>query len=163
MVDALALNDSLPPSVDQVYQANHECHSCISKGSNGTHNDVGAKQNISESVILSQPQLFLWSSSDEAGIARLATQWRRYFEAHSLGNERNEVAQQFIAHNLASRRTHLNWRAFAVGENGHSLLTTLENMSAPIRTAVRPNIGFIFTGVCVDPSLFCYLNSGSAT
>ena len=92
-----------------------------------------------------QPQLLVWSASDEAGLRRLATAYSRHdFDAHHLNDSAYFGA---FAYTLASRREQFPWKSFSIAESINDMQKRLdESMSKPIRSNETPHLGFIFSG-----------------
>ncbi|KAH8879535.1 hypothetical protein GQ53DRAFT_853631 [Thozetella sp. PMI_491] len=94
------------------------------------------------------PRLLVWSTADEAGIARTKEAWRDHPsqapDTSWRGGDADYLAD--VAYTLASRRTHLPWRAMAVLSSADDLSGVADLMSAPARAAVAPKLGFVFTG-----------------
>jgi acyl transferase domain-containing protein/NADPH:quinone reductase-like Zn-dependent oxidoreductase len=96
-------------------------------------------------------QVFVWSSSEKAGLQRLATTYQRYLKS-SKQNLADGAEARFLrqlSYTLFSRRTAHPWRSFAVASSVKQLLETLEysgQMEFARSSDVAPVIVFVFTG-----------------
>jgi acyl transferase domain-containing protein/NADPH:quinone reductase-like Zn-dependent oxidoreductase/NADP-dependent 3-hydroxy acid dehydrogenase YdfG len=90
-------------------------------------------------------QLFVFSTKDQAGIKRIATTY-----ADWLGDNSKEEASFFcnLAYTLASRRSHLDFRSYAVASTAVELQEQLKKglMKLPRSSRQESNLAFVFTG-----------------
>ncbi|TGJ81386.1 hypothetical protein E0Z10_g7369 [Xylaria hypoxylon] len=88
-------------------------------------------------------RLLVWSASDEKALQRTLQQYEYYIKAHIVGQ--TEKVKQ-LAYTLASRRSHMLWRAFSIASD--NILTTNSKVpfSKPIRTSTEAGLAFVFTG-----------------
>jgi acyl transferase domain-containing protein len=95
------------------------------------------------------PRLLVWSTADEAGIARTRDAWRDHpalvRPPANWGKGRDYLGD--VAYTLAARRSHFSWRTMAVVTSTESLARVADLMSGPTRAAVSPQLGLVFTGV----------------
>lgn len=95
------------------------------------------------------PRLFVWSSSDEAGIDRLHNAYRNHFARMPLMNDR-EAAKYLddLSYTLASKRSRLPWKSYLIAESLEVLTSNLSQLiPKPVRSSgTSPQLGFIFTG-----------------
>lgn len=98
-------------------------------------------------------QLLIFSTSDEAGIQRMANAYTRYFQSlPSFRRGRDEEGSfvKRLATMLAQRRSKLNWRSFAVADGSLDFLR--DQLPSAISKPIRVNeskslgLGYIFTG-----------------
>jgi acyl transferase domain-containing protein len=113
-------------------------------GVNRTNGLVKSHRPMSES----DQRLLVWSTADESGIARLTEVWKAYFARAEIASESQHSYLRDLAHTLASRRTHLQWRTFAVAADCNEVACLVDQMSAPSKASDVPKLGFVFTGVC---------------
>lgn len=95
-------------------------------------------------------KIYVLSSHEENGIARLATEYSRYLKekvASELSvRELGGIGTNF-AYTLACRRTKLPWKAFVVcSSTGKLQAHLLDNLSKPLRSSEAPNVAFVFSG-----------------
>jgi acyl transferase domain-containing protein len=112
-------------------------------GVNGTNGVVKSHRPMSES----DQRLLVWSAADESGIARLTKVWTDHFGRTKVSPESQQSYLQDLAHTLASRRTHLQWRAFAVAADYSEVSRLVDQISTATRASNVPKLGFVFTGV----------------
>ncbi|KAI1738681.1 hypothetical protein F4680DRAFT_459720 [Xylaria scruposa] len=100
----------------------------------------GAKKNeVSHPTIM--PALLVWSASDEKALHRMLQQYESYIKAHDAG----ETVKR-LAYTLASRRSHMLWRAFSVVSDDSIAMSPRLPISRPARASTDVGIAFIFTG-----------------
>ncbi|KAI1151541.1 hypothetical protein F4825DRAFT_354477 [Nemania diffusa] len=99
-------------------------------------------------------KLLVWSASDEQALRRTLQQYDSYIEAHIAGN--TEKVKE-LAYTLASRRSHMLWRAFSVTSDDFSTTSTKSLTSKPVRTSAEVSLAFVFTGQGAQ-----YVNMGLA-
>ncbi|KAJ5094368.1 hypothetical protein N7456_010229 [Penicillium angulare] len=92
-------------------------------------------------------RVFVWSTSDEKGIGRMAERLQKHLSDQYLLTEdyiRN------LAFTLSDRRTHLPWKAFLVARSANELKAGLKDRlrMKPIRSSsnLEPYLAFAFTG-----------------
>ncbi|KAK4160344.1 hypothetical protein QBC43DRAFT_359689 [Cladorrhinum sp. PSN259] len=94
------------------------------------------------------PRLLVWSTADEAGIARTRDAWRDHpalaRPPANWGKGRDYLGD--VAYTLATRRSHFPWRTMAVVTSTESLARVADLMSGPTRAAASPQLGLVFTG-----------------
>ena len=94
----------------------------------------------------STPRLLLLSASDKPALQRMVQlydEWLRKWPDHPT-----EFASFLhnLSHTLASRRSLLPTRSFAVVDSHASLSDLKSRLSPPVRTLSQPNVAFVFTG-----------------
>ena len=95
------------------------------------------------------PRLFLWSSSDEAGLERWATAYKNYLvrvtRRRSMNHDR---LLSDMAYTLATKRSILPWKCYTVVDSVTKLISNLSGkLSKPRRSpGAAPILGFVFTG-----------------
>lgn len=107
-------------------------------------------------------RLFLLSSQDKDGVTRYARTLDGYLA--DLHVDDNDAAfMDNLAHTLASKRSVLPWKTFAVASSLEQLRHALNQMPTPIRsfTTSIPRVAFVFTGqgaqwFAMGRSLFSY-------
>lgn len=99
-------------------------------------------------------KLLVWSAADSGALERSLKSYARYYHDRILGDAK-QLAQ--LAYTLAARRTHMQWRTFAVmnpGQRGHAhegvvyeeASATLPTIKPTKASAVKNKVVFIFTG-----------------
>ncbi|KAK1988362.1 mycocerosic acid synthase [Colletotrichum cereale] len=85
------------------------------------------------------PQLFVLSSQDQDGIARICNAYKEYIPTmtESLYN---------LSYTLAAKRTRFNWRTAIVASSGQELEEALSQTQPATRSVTEPGLGFVFTG-----------------
>lgn len=93
-------------------------------------------------------KVFIWSTSDEQGLARLITDFRKYLDRNATASAQNEADfLDDLAYTLSNKRSRLPWKASVVADSLESLMQGLaDNLSKPNRSSVAPSISFVFTG-----------------
>lgn len=95
----------------------------------------------------STPKLLIWSAADAAATDRMLQAYQSYYQTHIIANSR-KLDQ--LAYTLATRRSIMPWRSFAVVESVDGNDTddpTKLTLTVPIRaSSEKASIGFIFTG-----------------
>ncbi len=94
----------------------------------------------------SQPNLFVWSASDEGGLKRLAGVYGDHIRTLNPAM-REDTYLKNLAFTLSEKRTLLPWKGFTVAASLQALTTKLEAQSSkPVRSSTPNDLGFIFTG-----------------
>lgn len=99
-------------------------------------------------------KLLVWSAADSGALERSLKSYARYYHDKILGDTK-QLAQ--LAYTLAARRTHMQWRTFAVMNPGQRAsahdgspyvesFTTLPTIKPTKASAEKNKIVFIFTG-----------------
>jgi acyl transferase domain-containing protein len=91
------------------------------------------------------PRLLIWSAADAGATDRMLQAYQSYYQAHIIHNNR-KLNQ--LAYTLATRRSVMPWRTFAVvdGVDRNGCPTQLMP-TIPVRaSSEKLSIGFIFTG-----------------
>ncbi len=110
------------------------------------------------------PRLLVWSSLDEAGIARTEDAWRDHPGLVSPPHWRKgHDYLGDVAYTLAARRSHFPWRAMAVVASADSLVNVADLMSGPTRAAASPQLGLVFTGVGLPGMEYPHYELGGVT
>lgn len=93
-----------------------------------------------------RPLLFTLSSSDEAGINRLASAYDEYFltlPEHHI----NKTFMENLAFTLSEKRSQLPWKSTFLASATSELKPPLsDRCSKPTRSMEKQNLGYIFTG-----------------
>lgn len=94
----------------------------------------------------STPKLLVLSAKDEAGLKRLAAQYKQFFRGISTQGFSFDSYLESLAYTLNSRRSLLPWRSFFLAESMDNLHQLDLNLSSAQRFILKPSLGFIFTG-----------------
>ncbi|KAI0451357.1 hypothetical protein F5B21DRAFT_528029 [Xylaria acuta] len=113
-----------------------------SQTANGSY-ETNLKQQKGVSYPTATFTLLVWSASDEKALQRTLQQYESYIKAHVTGKT---VSVKRLAYTLASRRSHMLWRAFSVISD--NFITTSPGLRAlgSIRTSTDLGLAFVFTG-----------------
>ncbi|MCJ1398962.1 hypothetical protein MMC11_002163 [Xylographa trunciseda] len=95
-----------------------------------------------------RPNLLVWSTADEGGLARLAQSYDAHVSqlAPSLSATEAGAYLSNLAYTLAARRSSLNWKLFAVARSIFDLHDLKRTLSKPVRSRVDTKLGYVFTG-----------------
>ena len=93
-----------------------------------------------------RPKLLVWSAADEDGISRLVSIYSDHFAQLCSGDGGSQDYLEGLACTLATRRSSLPWKSFAVASDVFSLTELRTKLSQPSRSADTLGLGFIFTG-----------------
>lgn len=116
---------------------------------NGVHQQVSNGTNGVARSLTNTPKLLVWSAADEAGIPRLEQSWSSFF---SKSVEDQYSFLKSLSHTLASRRTHLPWRTFAVARPSDDLRAVTERFYGAVQSRESPSLAMIFSGVSTGVS-----------
>ncbi|KAK9413400.1 hypothetical protein SUNI508_02599 [Seiridium unicorne] len=110
---------------------------------------VSDKLNIDTDEASSSPEcpasrLIVLSAADQNGIERLADIYAAYFQDHE-GNEEDNYLDH-LAYTLASRRSTLDWRSFAVISSVAEMKSLHSSLSKPQFSGQDIGAAFVFTG-----------------
>ncbi|KAJ2993259.1 hypothetical protein NUW58_g1893 [Xylaria curta] len=117
--------------------------------------DDGISLTMNESVEISLKQqdgvdypnnlskLLVWTASDEKALQRILQQYEPYIKNSAAGSK-GKLEQ--LAYTLASRRSHMLWRAFAIIANDHLVTRTKLLVSKTVRSSTEVGLAFVFTG-----------------
>ncbi|KAI1128976.1 hypothetical protein F5Y10DRAFT_239255 [Nemania abortiva] len=115
---------------------------------NGSHiiddsyeSNIDLRNGVDYHMITSK--LLVWSASDEQALKRTLRQYEPYIKAHIAG--KTEKVRE-LAYTLASRRSHMLWRAFCITSDDFSTMGTKLLTSKAIRTSAEAGLAFVFTG-----------------
>ncbi|RAK81976.1 polyketide synthase [Aspergillus fijiensis CBS 313.89] len=109
----------------------------------------GSAQRASATVAKGTPQVVVVSTHDKAGLDRTAEKWTTYLDDHVLGKKTESLALPDVAHTMATRRSQLAFRSYAVV---NSLEELRETMSAGLPSFPRASrktqtsLAFVCTG-----------------
>ncbi|KAK1148135.1 Type I Iterative Polyketide synthase (PKS) [Aspergillus melleus] len=92
-----------------------------------------------------QSQLLVFSADDEAGIERIAESYGRFFETVAVNAEDQTAILGRLAETLATKRSRLSWRAFAVADEVKGLKNLKSIISNSVQAVTTPTLGYIFT------------------
>jgi hypothetical protein len=93
-------------------------------------------------------QLLVWSTADEDGIKRLVGSWKPCLsEKREFSRSQRHQYLLDLAYTLDQRRSHLQWRSYAIGDALGDLGSLSDNFAPAIKSTDDPHIAFLFTGV----------------
>lgn len=94
----------------------------------------------------SKPALFVWSASEESGLARMGGIYQNYLQTLPFQNNESKFVTD-LAYTLSDKRSRLPWKSFLVARSINDLNQQLElGLPKPTRSVKTPKLGFIFTG-----------------
>jgi acyl transferase domain-containing protein len=94
-----------------------------------------------------KPTLFVFSAADEGGIARSIEAYAYHLSRLDVGNAASEKRYMSnLAFTLASRRSLLSWKTFAICDSVAALSHLKTTSPKPIKSSRTPKLAFIFTG-----------------
>lgn len=128
-------------------------HYLQSRGLSGNHetaaDECSSDLSLTAGHILngysSQEQLFVFSSHDKVGLERIAKSYSNFF----LSGDRDvhSTRLDFLSHTLSSRRSHFDFRSFAVSSSHSDLARSLEHGLPKFhRISKHGNVVLVFTG-----------------
>lgn len=104
-----------------------------------TTNGLGAPQGIG-----SLPRMIVWTAADENAVKRTVGVYQSYYQEKVSGNPEK---LDRLAHTLASRRSQMLWRTFAIVADGPELQGDKSLSPAkPVRSSAEAGLAFVFTG-----------------
>lgn len=98
------------------------------------------------------PLVFALSSQDREGIKRVRQSLVDYLGggAAAAGTKQSGAFLANLAHTLNTRRTHHQWKTYAVASSAEELVGVLDDAETPrpeyLQSSSTPRIGFVFTG-----------------
>ncbi|KAL3473816.1 hypothetical protein BJX99DRAFT_260932 [Aspergillus californicus] len=113
-------------------------HYLEGQGLCGFHNTT-ARHTSQRSKQQASPRLLIWSASDAGAMERIGHAYQKYYCTHIL---HESVKLDQLAYTLATRRSIMPWRSFAVVDSEGAITPAV-----PVRVSSETNsIAFIFTG-----------------
>ncbi|KAI1126734.1 fatty acid synthase S-acetyltransferase [Nemania abortiva] len=93
---------------------------------------------------ISSPKLLVWSAASEKTIYRMTSAYETYYQQHVHGCPQRT---QQLAFTLATRRSIMSWRTFAIidARGNHQCYEPL-HIARPIKALLNPALTYIFTG-----------------
>lgn len=88
------------------------------------------------------PRLLVWSSHEQKGTDVRAASILSYLSEH---DDTPDLLDR-LAFTLSDRRTHFQWRSFAVASNSENVKTALAEPAKPLRALDNPVLCFVFNG-----------------
>lgn len=92
----------------------------------------------------SLPRMIVWTAADENAVKRMVGAFQKFYQERVSGDP--EKLDRF-AYTLASRRSQMLWRTFAIVADGPELQAdkTLSPVK-PVRSSAEAGLAFVFTG-----------------
>ncbi|EHA22576.1 hypothetical protein ASPNIDRAFT_118617 [Aspergillus niger ATCC 1015] len=91
-------------------------------------------------------RVLVWSFADKDGITRLPETWKPFFSGLNIKPDERSDYLARLAHTLSTRRSCLEWRAYAVTQPSDDWATIPDNIVSPGQSTPSPNIAYIFSG-----------------
>ncbi|KAF1828904.1 reducing type I polyketide synthase [Decorospora gaudefroyi] len=113
---------------------------------------VSGDKDSSGAVTRSMPALgrvFVFSSYDQDGIKRLTKTYQEYLKSNMPEDAKEDAFLRDLSYTLASKRSRFPWKAFTTADTVAELAANLADtasLAKPVRSAVVPTLGFVFTG-----------------
>lgn len=93
-------------------------------------------------------QLLVWSTADEEGIKRLVDCWKPFLsDKREFSRSQRRQYLLDLAYTLSQRRSHLQWRSYAIADTLEDLGSLSDHFAPAINSTDNPHIAFLFTGV----------------
>lgn len=90
-----------------------------------------------------KPLLFVWSAADRDGISRIAQIYQEHLENQKSSD--GSIIEN-LAYTLAEKRSHLQWRSFAIARTLKEVCAGLVQPAIPARNSSQRQVVFVFTG-----------------
>ncbi|KAI1489804.1 hypothetical protein F5X96DRAFT_639079 [Biscogniauxia mediterranea] len=107
---------------------------------------ISENSDLGETVSVPTPQLLVWSSHEQSGIARMAASLQTYLKETDILPSKEPALLKRLAYTLSDRRSKLPWSSFVVASNLGEAIKELETPSKPLRPAQDLVTIFVFTG-----------------
>lgn len=102
-------------------------------------NGLGAAQGIG-----SLPRMMIWTAADENAVKRTVGVYQKYYQERVSGNPEK---LDRLAHTLASRRSQMLWRTYAIVADGPEIQGDKAlSPTKPVRSSAEAGLAFVFTG-----------------
>ncbi|KAL2678957.1 hypothetical protein Neosp_009711 [[Neocosmospora] mangrovei] len=123
----------------------------LSEPNGGSRNYEQAESPVDEQLEgeISKPthRLFIWSSPEKAGLARLASAFKTHLEEKVQTGSVDDGFLGRLALTLSERRTRFPWRLAVDASSIEGLISSLDSASSQaIKTSKESDLVFIFTG-----------------
>ncbi|KAK4861763.1 hypothetical protein LT330_003798 [Penicillium expansum] len=122
-----------------------KCRDCDLDTEGGISSDATGFNGLTETTN-DTPKLLVWSTADEKGIFRLKETWKSRLPTISKLNKESPRFLNDLAHTLASRRSHLSWRSFAVTRPSDDLGALFDRFSPASKSRGSLNLAMVFSG-----------------
>lgn len=142
-----AVNGKQHTTEDEVNGKQHTTEDGMNGKQQSMANGLNGSDTPVEAPSLQLPQLLFLSAADEDGVKRQSLILSEFLRSHPQNADGSYLHNVF--HTLNTRRTLLNWRAYAVVDSTSSLLDFENQVEKPVRsnaTASPQKLGFVFTG-----------------
>ncbi|KAE8150832.1 putative polyketide synthase [Aspergillus avenaceus] len=143
---------ALPGNVDgKEGTASYQLSAKANTGFIGNKNELsitGSERGDEEPTLLSlspHPKLLIWTSHEQTGIDRTATELRSYLSHHK--NPDSSLLTN-LCHTFITGRSQLPWKAYTIASTVEELSSSLmgDHRPRPVRSAQHPTLCFVFTG-----------------
>ncbi|KAF2014709.1 ketoacyl-synt-domain-containing protein [Aaosphaeria arxii CBS 175.79] len=92
-----------------------------------------------------QEKILVWSANNEKALTKMNASFAKYFQSQDKARL-SEHPEEDLAYTLASRRTHHDWRSYAIIESYDDLKDLTRIVSKPVKSKRGSGIAFVFTG-----------------
>lgn len=111
---------------------------------NGSTTKDPVNGNGSAQGIGSLPRMMVWTAADENAVKRTVGVYQKYYQERVSGNPEK---LDRLAHTLASRRSQMLWRTYAIVADGPEVQAEKTLSPAkPVRSSAEAGLAFVFTG-----------------
>jgi acyl transferase domain-containing protein len=118
-------------------------HGLVGHHSTARQDAVIVPNGVDSSRISSK--LIVWSANRKAALTSMVKAFAKHFEASGHPGASDHLAVD-LAYTMSCRRTHHDWRSYAIIDSSIDLKNLSQNISKPTRSNKSPNIAFVFTG-----------------
>ncbi|KAF1967921.1 ketoacyl-synt-domain-containing protein [Bimuria novae-zelandiae CBS 107.79] len=118
-------------------------HGLVGHHSTNRDNAIVVPNGIEDSSV--RCKVLVWSANRDVSLSRMTEAFAKHFQAHGVAEGSHHLISN-LAYTLSCRRTHHDWRSYAIVESGADLKTLYRFVSNPARTRKRPALCFLFTG-----------------
>lgn len=128
----------------------HTANGTSNGGSNGTASLTSREDDSlleRKSGLATRHRVFVFSTFDEAGAARIAAAYQEFLSGQKARPEAEE--ERFLddlAYTLSKHRTAFPWRFSVVADSVAGLTAALQRSPNPTRIGAEPLLGLVFTG-----------------
>ncbi|KAH8689590.1 hypothetical protein BGW36DRAFT_330426 [Talaromyces proteolyticus] len=142
---SVSMANSSATAIDGTANGNGTVH--LENGMNRSSTAHGTSHLLNGSVKANTPlnllpKLLVWTSADENAVKRTIQTHMAFYEEKVSGNP---AMVDRLAFTLASRRSHMLWRTFAVIMNSPEVDQKI-SPAKPVRSSAESGLGFVFTG-----------------
>ncbi|KAI5926535.1 polyketide synthase [Camillea tinctor] len=116
--------------------------------SSSSSSSLNGDAQVVERAALDYPQIYVWSSHDQEGVARVQESYEKYLSSRLTKPLSRLDELRFLrdlSYTVTCKRTHHDWRSFSIAASQVGLKNALGEKSTT-RMIAKPRLAFIFTG-----------------